>query len=395
MSSIILISLFGVSSGLILYHHLVYPLLLSWYSKQHPNYDVFTSRRGYKSAKHDSDCASITVLVPAYNEQLWIAEKIRNLACLDYPRDKLKVIIVCDGCSDSTVDIAEQTIQEAICSDTHFEIRAFADNRGKVTVLNEQIRTIDSDIAALSDVSALISIDALWLANQHFNNSNVGVVNGHYQLFSAEDSGENQYWQYQSQVKMNEAKLGSTIGAHGAFYLFRTHLFTALDANTINDDFVIPMQIVRRGYVAIHEPQIMALELEATTQSNDFRRRLRISAGNMQQAIQLFDMFLPKYRGVAFAFFSGKGLRLLTPYLLLLCFASSAAMLNNAILMLAFYCQVLLYTMAVLSYQFPHVFCHKVCKLVLYVVAGHWANLIGGLRYLFGLESGKWSRVDQ
>ncbi|EGA66216.1 glycosyltransferase family 2 protein [Vibrio brasiliensis] len=395
MIELLLAALFVVSSMLIIYHHVGYPVLLSWYSKHHPLKTVKHRVRGYKKVKNDRNCASITILVPAYNEEQWIADKIRNLSSLDYPKNRYKVIIACDGCSDNTALIAEQTIQEAICCDTHFEIRVFDNNRGKVAVVNEQMKTISSDITALSDVSALISIDALWIANRHFQDRHVGVVNGHYQLFSSENEGENRYWQYQSRVKMHEAALGSTLGAHGAFYLFRTHLFRTMDDNTINDDFVIPMEIVRQGYLAEYEPKMVALEMEATNQDNDYRRRLRISAGNMQQAIMLAEMFLPRYRGVAFAFFSGKGLRLLTPYLLILCFVSSILLMDNPLFMVALTAQIALYSLAILSYLMPYIFSHRVCKLVLYIVAGHCANFIGGLRYLFGLESGKWSRVDQ
>ncbi|MDC5810078.1 glycosyltransferase family 2 protein [Vibrio europaeus] len=395
MIDLLLTILFVVSCLLVIYHHIGYPALLSWYSKQHPFKTINHRRRGFKSIKGDRACATITILVPAFNEEQWIADKIRNLSSLDYPKNKYKVIIACDGCTDNTVSIAEQTIQEAICSDTHFEIRAFESNRGKVTVVNEQMKTITSDITALSDVSALISIDALWVANKHFHNEQVGVVNGHYQLFKPGNEGEACYWQYQSKLKMREATLGSTLGAHGAFYLFRTHLFESMSTDTINDDFMIPMSIVRQGYIAEYEPQMVALEMEATSEKDDFSRRLRISAGNMQQAIELSEMFLPKYKGVAFAFFSGKGLRLITPYLLIFCLISSIVMMDNPIFMAALIAQIALYSLAVLSHQLPYIFSHKACKLLLYIVAGHCANFIGGMRYLFGLESGKWSRVGQ
>ncbi|KGY11176.1 glycosyl transferase [Vibrio tubiashii] len=395
MIDLILTTLFLVSGMLVIYHHVGYPLLLSWYSKHHPFKSLPHHTRGFKNLKDDRACATITILIPAYNEEQWIADKIRNLSSLDYPKNRYKVIIACDGCTDNTVLIAEQTIQEAICSDTHFEIRAFDNNRGKVAVINEQIKTITSEITALSDVSALVSLDALWIANKHFQTTNVGVVNGHYQLFKPGNDGEACYWHYQSLLKMREATLGSTLGAHGAFYLFRTHLFEALSTDTINDDFMIPMSIIRQGYIAEYEPQLIALEMEATNTQDDFSRRLRISAGNMQQAIKLSEMFLPRYKGVAFAFFSGKGLRLITPYLLMLCFISSIVMMDNPIFFVALVTQLALYSLAVLSYLLPDIFSHKACKLLLYIVAGHCANFIGGLRYLFGLESGKWSRVGQ
>ncbi|NMV11706.1 glycosyltransferase family 2 protein, partial [Vibrio parahaemolyticus] len=101
-----------------------------------------------------------------------------------------------------------------------------------------------------------------------------------------------------------------TIGSHGAFYTFRTHLFEPLEVSTINDDFILPMRIVLRGYSAIYEPNMLALELEQSSDDADFKRRLRISAGNMQQLMQLKKLLLPRYRGTAFAFLSGKVLRL-------------------------------------------------------------------------------------
>lgn len=395
MIELTLIILFAISAALIVYHHVGYPALLAWYSKHHPIKAIRHKVRGFKNNKADRSCASMTILVPAYNEEQWIADKIRNLASLDYPKNKLKVIIVCDGCLDKTAEIAEQTIQEAICCDTHFEIRTFQTNRGKVAVVNEQMKTITSDITALSDVSALISVDALWVANRHFLNQKVGVVNGHYTLFTTPNQGEKKYWQYQSQVKMHEASLGSTLGAHGAFYLFRTHLFEELESNTINDDFVLPMQIVRKGYLAKYERNMTALELESTSSEDDFKRRLRISAGNMQQAIKLSDMFLPRYRNVAFIFVSGKGLRLATPYLMMVCLVCSILLMHHPLFAAALIAQLGLYSVAILAHLLPDIFSHKLCKLVLYVIAGHVANFLGGVRYLLGLETGKWSKVNQ
>ncbi|MCK6264938.1 glycosyltransferase family 2 protein [Vibrio sp. ZSDE26] len=383
------------SAVLIVYHHIGYPLVLKWYSKTHPQQESVNLPRGYRDNKQDRARPSITVLVAAYNEERWISDKIRNLASLDYPRNRLTIIIACDGCTDKTVEFAQDTIQESICSDTHFEIRAFDENRGKVALINDQMKTISSDITALSDVSALISIDALLVAEQHFKNRSTGVVNGRYQLLETSNEGEASYWNYQSKVKQNEASLGSTLGAHGAFYLFRTHLFESLAKNTINDDFVLPMQIVKKGYNAIYDDKMVAVELEATSQQSDFKRRLRISAGNMQQAIQLVSLFSPKYKGVAFAFISGKGLRLVMPYLMLACFITSIMLMSHPLFLAALIAQVSIYTLAAMSLIFPTLITCKLCKLMTYLVSGHFANLIGGLRYLLGFESGRWTRVNR
>ncbi|EGU43279.1 putative glycosyltransferase [Vibrio ichthyoenteri ATCC 700023] len=393
MINIVLVVLFVLSVSLVIYHHFGYPLLLRWYAKSRPEKRSDIPFRHYQSSQADHARASITIIVPAFNEQDWIADKIRNLACLDYPRDRYNIIIACDGCSDKTVAIAEETIQEAICSETHFEIINFKQNRGKVAVINHLIPTIKSDITALSDVSALISIDALLLADHHFSHPNVGVLNSQYQLLSSVNANEEKYWRYQSLVQQGEANLGANIGAHGAFYLFRTQLFHPLDKNTINDDFILPMEIVRHGFTAIYEPKMMAIEQESSNATKDFQRRLRISAGNMQQAIHLASLFLPRYRAIAFAFASGKGLRLLTPYLMIICLASSILLSEHFVFTLMVIAQLLLYTVAVLGIIFPQRLSNKYCQFLAYFVAGHFANFYGGLRYLLGLENDYWKRV--
>ncbi|HHX8660815.1 TPA: glycosyltransferase family 2 protein [Vibrio alginolyticus] len=396
MNDLLWIIGFGLSAFLIVYHHVGYPLLLKWLplKQQDETKEPFVER-AYKASKTDSQLPSITVIVPAYNEEQWIAEKIRNLASLDYPRDKLRVVIACDGCTDNTAEIAQATIQEAICSDTLFIINDHQVNRGKVALLNEEMRHVSSDITALSDTSALISCDSLLLASQHYQNENVGVVNATYQIMSTDNQGEAAYWQYQSRVKHQESLLGSTIGSHGAFYTFRTHLFEPLEVSTINDDFILPMRIVLRGYSAIYEPNMLALELEQSSDNADFKRRLRISAGNMQQLMQLKKLLLPRYRGTAFAFLSGKVLRLATPYLMIVCFICSLLLAHNPLFQVMLSAQVGIYSIALITYLMPALNTIKPFKLISYIVIGHLANFIGGMKYLLGMENGRWKRVNQ
>ncbi|WP_268809653.1 glycosyltransferase family 2 protein, partial [Vibrio parahaemolyticus] len=345
MNDLIWIAGFGLSAFLIIYHHVGYPLLLKWLPLKPKSNDEgeHFAERHYKASASDNKLPSVTIIIPAYNEEQWIAEKIRNLASLDYPRDKLKVVIACDGCTDKTAEIAQDTIQEAICSDTLFIVNDHSINRGKVALINEEMKHVTSDITALSDTSALVSCDSLLLASQHYQNENVGVVNATYQIMRTSNQGEAAYWQYQSRVKHQESLLGSTIGSHGAFYTFRTTLFEPLEAGTINDDFILPMRIVLRGFTSVYEPKMLALELEQSSDDADFKRRLRISAGNMQQLMQLKKLLLPRYRGTAFAFLSGKVLRLATPYLMIVCLVCSLLLAQHPVFLLLLLAQVGIY----------------------------------------------------
>lgn len=391
---VVLIGIFILSAFFIVYHHAGYPVILRWWANRHPIITSGAIPRGYRCVRRDRVLPTVTIIIPAYNEAQWIADKVRNCASLDYPRDKLKIVIIDDGSEDSTLNIAESTIQEAICADTHFEIISQQDNTGKVAILNRYIPKVDSDITCISDVSAIISVDALLIASEFFKDQNIGVVNSTYQLLHAGQTGESDYWQYQNNIKYRESTMGSTIGAHGALYFIRTPLFELLPDNTINDDFIIPMRIVRHHYQAAYAPNMNAIEQEPTESVQDFRRRLRISAGNMQQVIMLFDLFSPQYGRTAFTFFSGKGLRLFTPYLMITCLISSLWLAQtNAIFLVLFYSQVAVYVIAAIANYCPPLQKLRLIRLITYLIVGHTANLIGGLRYLFGLENGKWQRL--
>ena len=110
----------------------------------------------------------VAVVVPAFNEEAFIAEKIANLAALDYPSDKLEIIIASDGSSDDTVDLAKTALKKA--TNLVATVKDFTMNRGKIAVLNEIIPQLDADIVVLSDVSAVVGGNAIKRLASHFVN---------------------------------------------------------------------------------------------------------------------------------------------------------------------------------------------------------------------------------
>lgn len=376
-----------ISMILVVYHHLGYPLLLKALAR---------NRKAESESPvqiKDDELPSITVLMPAYNEARWIAEKIRNLAALDYPANKLHVVLACDGCTDNTAQIARQTAAEPLCRELHLEVIEYCDNHGKVIVINKAMARVHTELVALSDISALISYDALRLAAQRFQTSNVGVVNSRY-CFLNPGAEEKQYWHYQNTIQRHEAHIGSALGAHGALYFIRRKLFSPLALDTINDDFILPMKIVAQGFRADVVDSIQAVELEASSRAQDFRRRLRIGAGNCQQLLRLFGCLHPSYRGVAFAFASGKALRVLMPFLMIAALTGSLYLApSNLFFTLATAGQLAIYALVAGCQCFKHSPGNKIANALNYLVAGHTANMIGTLRYITGLEKGRWHRV--
>ena len=385
-----------VSGFLVVYSHVVFPIILRMLRKKTQEEATNFVSRSYVDTSTDNELPTMTIVIPAYNEEEFIAEKITNLATLDYPSDKLNVVVYCDGCTDYTALAAEGAIYSALCSNLNVELIEAERNIGKIAALNKIIPTLETDIIALSDVSALLSIDALLIAAKHLEDKKVGFVGGTYDFAEYGSSGEETYWSYQRCVKEGEGALGGPIGCHGAFYLFRKELFKPLAKDTVNDDFILPMEILAQNYKGVYEPKIMALELEQAEGAQDFNRRIRIATGNVQQVFRLIHLLNPKHGGIALSFFSGKTLRAFMPVLLALCLVGSLTLSQSqngfvsSIFAAGFSAQTLVYAIALFKSLLPK---HKVFEAIYYLVSGHVAGAIGLYRFTTGKHQEKWERT--
>ena len=387
----LLITILLVSGFLVGYHHILFPVWLNIYRRRHPLPLAPDPLRHFVPEREDIKRPRITLIIPAHNEASVITQKINNLGALDYPSKRLEVILVCDGCNDNTAELARAQHQQPENNHLNLKIIEHTDNRGKIVVLNSTIDQITSDIVALSDASALISADALLIAVRHFNNSEIAVVAGQYQLLNPGSEGEATYWRYQSAIKQGEAAMGSPMGAHGAFYLFRRALFSALPMDTINDDFILPMSLVAQGFKAIYEPKIVALELEQANTQQDATRRQRIAAGNLQQLIRLRSLMHPRFAGIALIFTSGKALRAFMPWCLLLMLISSILLWNSHPLFMSLaLAQVVGYLLALCAHRFPRLQRFSKIQTLHYLVCGHVSGLLGSIRYLMGHSQKLW-----
>jgi cellulose synthase/poly-beta-1,6-N-acetylglucosamine synthase-like glycosyltransferase len=374
---------FWIAVIAILYHHLGYPLLLSVLARYHgpavePLPDVTAEQ-----------LPSVTLIVPCHNEAAVIERKIQNLAALDYPRDRLSVVIACDGCSDNTQALATAALANCNLDAT---VVAYEINVGKIAVLNDQISASQSDIVALSDASSLVESDAVLRAARHFLNPDIGVVCGSYHVTDSGNPGERAYWAYQVRVKIAEARLGAPMGAHGAFYFIRRANWTSLPTDTINDDFVLPMRIVAQGFRAIYDTAIVTRELEKSRATQEFRRRVRIGAGNLQQVLRLITLASPARGWTAFTFLSGKALRAVVPLLALVaCLSSVALALEGRVFfrwLLAI--EVASILLALIGLVLPRRLVPRLARILGYLLGGYFAAGIGSLLLISGYGAAAW-----
>jgi cellulose synthase/poly-beta-1,6-N-acetylglucosamine synthase-like glycosyltransferase len=299
--------LFWISSGFALYVYVGYPVVL-W---------------GLQAVFRASPCRepvepSVSLLVAAYNEAAVIASKIRNSFALDYPAEKLEIVVASDGSQDATVKIVRSFAGPETAG--RLRLLEFKENRGKMAVLNDSVPELRGDVVAFSDASSMLAADSLRMLVQSFNDPRVGAVSGVYRLLKKDQARlglqEDLYWKYETFLKVQEAKLGAFTGAHGSLYAIRRALYPFPPDDTINDDFTIPMRILERGHRVAYEPAAVASE--EAQEMEGFSRRVRITAGNVEQLREIGSLIWPPRPLVVFCLLSHKSGRLLVPVFMLL-----------------------------------------------------------------------------
>jgi len=214
-------------------------------------------RKEKKSKQDPNFLPQVTLLIPAYNEDRVISDKILNSLALDYPKEKLKIIIASDGSTDDTNKIVTSYEQEGIFLWSHPQ------RRGKISVINQAMPQIHDEIVILSDANVTYDKQAIRALVRHFKNSEVGVVSGNVSLIKTSSpvgALDLIYQTYENGVKALESKTGSVTGADGAMYAIRRKDYQAVAENMILDDLVISMNILRKGKRILFESEAKGKE---------------------------------------------------------------------------------------------------------------------------------------
>ena len=389
---------FWVSIIAILYSYALYPLLLMCCSAVLQlwcdNRFVWSAQPRRVVAVHDDNLLpDITVVIAAYNEQSCIAARVENILAQNYPADKLRLIVGSDGSQDDTAKIL------AAITDPRLTACLFAQNRGKVSVLNDLMAQVSSNITVLTDANTVFEPDTIRNLARHFSDDNVAVVCGELQLVDAQ-SGNNRdgvYWRYERVLKFHEARFDALLGANGANYAIRTELYQPLATNTIIDDFHIAMNIARRGFKVKYDPEAVAIEDSAPTIGAEMGRRIRIGLGNYQACFQMGWLMNPFNGWRFFSFISHKLLRWFVPHLMILTLVSNLFLLQDSRYIALFVLQIVFYCLAIYGYA-QHIKGRRlstIMSLMVFFTSMNYALLVGFVRYFTTNIQGSWQRTER
>ncbi len=286
----------------------------------------------------------VSLLIPAYNEASVIRRKIENSRALDYPRDRIEIVVASDGSTDETARVAQ-----SLAGGPDLRVLAFPQNRGKVAALNSAIPELRGEIVVFSDASAILAPDSLRRLVENFADPSVGAASGLYKVVKADQvdigSSEDFYWKYETFLKVKESQLASTLGGHGHLHAIRKELYPYPPAETINDDYVIPLSVLAKGYRAVYEPT--AIVYEEAHEMTGFGRRVRIMAGNIQQLREIKTLLNPPRPLPLFFFLSHKLSRLLVPFAMLAALIANGFLLSAPLYFVIFCGQLAFYLLAV------------------------------------------------
>ena len=374
-------SLFWLCLAIVVYTYVGYGLILYLL--------VFIKRLAIKAkplADITDDCLpEVTLMVCAYNEEDIISEKMSNTHSLDYPADRLHLVWVTDGSTDNTNSI--------LSTYPDVKIVFSPERRGKSAALKHGIKEVSTEIVMMTDANTMLNPEAVREIVRLMQDPKVGCVSGEKKVMAKSDSdeaaqGEGLYWKYESTLKRLDSELYSAMGAAGELCVIRRQLMTDIPDDTLLDDFVISMEIVRMGYKIAYTSKAFAMEYGSADLHEESKRKRRIAAGGLQSSWRLRSLMNPlRHPVVAFQFVSHRVLRwTITPVCLFALIPLNTILVlsgEGIIYTIIWILQILFYASALAGM--------RISKYFVFMNL----NVFRGMEYLLNNTSGTWEKAKR
>ncbi len=248
--------------GVVLYAYAGYPLVLY----------ALNLFRGRRILRDESYAPRVILIVSVHNEERIIREKIENSLALDYPKDRIKIVVASDGSVDGTNGIVREYENRGVV------LKAFDRREGKSATLNRAILGLEADVLVFSDANAFYREDAIRMLVRNLADGDVGCVVGKLVYLSNHSyvgKGESLYWRYESFLNGLESGIKSVLVGTGTIFAIRRELFCPLVKDVAND-FQIPAEVASRGYGVVYEGSAIAYEKSSFFFREEFARKRRI-----------------------------------------------------------------------------------------------------------------------
>lgn len=333
----------------------------------------------------------VTLIISAFNEEDVIAKKIENSLLLDYPNDKLEIMVVSDCSTDKTDEIVKSYSKDGVV------LLSQPVRRGKTAGLNDAVKEAKGEILVFTDADSMYQQDAIKKMVNYLSDPTVGLVTGSTIYVSGGDERMAEtssiYTRLERFIKQHESIIGSCVGADGAIFAMRNTLYQPLQNDDIND-LVIPLNVVRQGYRVVFNDNLYCFEASSSDSKSEFQRQIRITNRTLRALFRHWDLmnFL-KYPLFSFEMISHKLIRLSVPIFLILLIPLNLFLLwEGFIYKLIFASQCLFYSGALIGWM-QEIKSQKTGRLgfVYHFILVNCSILIGWLKFISGEKQVMWN----
>lgn len=334
----------------------------------------------------------ISILIAACNEEAGIRQKLEQTLALDYPADKMEVLVLSDGSQDGTDQIVTSF------ADPRVRLVRIPERRGKTNAQNEGVQLANGEVLIFSDATTTYHPQALKYLAANYQDPAVGAVSGRYQYFDRnQDSptglGTIAFWNYENTIKTRQSRISTLTGCCGCIYSVRKSAYTALAPDVISD-LVQPLWVIQKGYRVVFEDRALAYEQTTESTSEEFAMRVRVITRGMRGLLSVPELLKPwKYPWIAFQLFSHKVLRWMVPMFLLVLLAANLVLMNQPYFRTLMILQLAFYALAALQVLVPIHRRWKPLGIPLYFCTLNAAAMLGVIDLLRGKKHVIWQPV--
>jgi len=333
---------------------------------------------------------TVAILVSAWNEESIIAEKLENILSLDYPKEKLEIMVVSDASTDRTDEIVRSFADRGV------KLHRMSEHEGKIPGLNDAIPKVNAEIIVLTDANVMYNREALKELMSNFADPKVGAVNGEHIFLNRREStverGVGFYWKYETLLKRIESGIFSNVFITGAMIALRRELYPQNVGGELNLDNVLPLAVINKGLRVVYEQKAVVTEETARNPKEEFRGKVRTTIRGFWMLKKIRD-FISIRRHPIFIFhlMCRKVFRWLVAPFLIVLFFGNLMLVTSPTYRLCFFIQIMFYLSAIIGWVFDKTGIRfKYFNIIYYFCLINTAALLGFLKFMAGQKVCTW-----
>lgn len=382
---VVLKTVFWVSCIIIFWANIGYPFSILLLGK-------FCKRKNEKIANYEP---TVTLMIVAHNEEKVIQEKMENVLKIDYPKDKLEILVSSDNSTDKTNQIVKSFIEKN--QSNKIRLYEVKERKGKTNAQNEAAKTVKSEILVMTDANSIIEKNAIKEIVSSFSNKTIAYVTGLLVYTNSIDNNtsnmENSYWNLDTKIREIESNIQTITAGNGALYACRTSEYFDFDSIKCHDAWM-PIHYALKGKRAIANHNAIAYEKAGENINDEFKRKIRMNRNilkNILPDIRILNIF--KYKWFTYFYLGHRTCRYLLWLSHILTFILSGfLMFENPIYLLAFIVQMLCYLMALMKQILK--IDNKFINIIYYYCITILAQIIGVKNILTGKAKPFWEKAE-